>query len=500
MAINLSRNTKLFVSTVKDTDATGHSVSTTYEIPILDGYNFTQEADTQVITLNEAGDLPSRGQKIFNTAINPADVTFSTYVRPYHDTTNHDCVEKILWEALVGDGTPPGSSTAAVGTNAKPDTTEFQANFEQSNKHELLKLYLFFQVDNAVYRLNEYAITSAEVDFSIDGIAMINWTGQATTVEELGTTGDAIRTEFDAWVADTDYEEAENIAQGGTTNALFIKNKLSTISLVGTSDDVEAQWTTNHSGGLVATDTDGMDGASTYTVDVTIDGGSLQSVSIDSSGAPWTDAGITVADVIDEMNYQLEDCTVAIDNTGDLIVTSLTAGTVSTVLVAVGTTDLLEVISSQQGLTAVGTESTDGAGTPKTYSIPITGGTLTIENNVTFLVPEELGRVNQSIGSFTGTRAIGGTLTAYLNTGTNKSGGLLADLVGDTTTITHDFEMTLAMGGGANTPRVEFIMPNTHIVIPSINVEDVVSTEINFTALGTSLTDADELTVRYYAQ
>ena len=40
-------------------------------------------------------------------------------------------------------------------------------------------------------------------------------------------------------------------------------------------------------------------------------------------------------------------------------------------------------------------------------------------------------------------------------------------------------------------------MSQCHLTIPSINVEDVVSTEIGFTALGTDLDQQDELVVWY---
>ncbi len=60
--------------------------------------------------------------------------------------------------------------------------------------------------------------------------------------------------------------------------------------------------------------------------------------------------------------------------------------------------------------------------------------------------------------------------------------------------------MTISMGGGSNTPRVDFIMNHAHLVIPSVNVEDVLSTEINFTALGELIDINDELVVRYIAQ
>jgi hypothetical protein len=57
--------------------------------------------------------------------------------------------------------------------------------------------------------------------------------------------------------------------------------------------------------------------------------------------------------------------------------------------------------------------------------------------------------------------------------------------------------MTMSMGGGANTPRVDFIMNHAQLVIPSINVEDVLATEISFTGLGEEIDTTDELVVRY---
>ena len=356
MSINLSRNTKLYVSTVKDTDVAGHSTATTFEVPVLDGYSFSQEADTQTITLNEAGDAPVRGQKIFNTALTPGDVSFTTYVRPYTNSgTDHDCIEKVLWEALVGDGTGGAVTAATVGTNAKPGASYLEATFENSDKHELLNLYLFFAIDNAVYRLNEFSVNSAEIDFSIDGIASIAWSGQCNTIEELGTTDGALRTEFDAWVSNTDYVAALAINTGGT-EALFIKNKLSSLSVVGTSDDIEAVWTVDYGTNLNGLDNNDILDVLTYTFDITVDGGTLQTISIDGSAEPWLNDDTTVQDVIDEINVQLDGATCSILD-GDLIFTSHTAGTASTVLVALGAiNDLLAALEA--AFVGLGTETT----------------------------------------------------------------------------------------------------------------------------------------------
>jgi len=462
MALNLSRNTRMFVSTV----ATGNTLSNTWEVPVLDGYSFSQEAESQTITLNEAGQRPVRGQKIFNTALNPADIEIPTYIRPFYASSNHKALEQVLWEALVGPG--------PVGTYAKPGTNFMEVNFKGSDVHELLKLYVFFKLDNTTYRVNEVAVGSVEIDFSIEDIAMGTWTCQGSTIDEVDTT---------TWAAGVDYTAA-------ATNAKFIKNKLSSIAIRKTTGTTSGSQVVDYGGLLDPTVTADLVNSTSYTATIAVDGGTPQSITV--VGA----TGKTIEAAIQEINYQLTGA-VAFVLDGDIKVVSSKSGSTSSILITDGGTPLFGTLDSNfVDINA----ATAGVGTPKIYNMPITGGSLTIENNVTYLTPEELGKVNVPIGSFTGTRAIDGTLTAYLNTGSNNTGGLLTDLLADTSTVTQEFEMTISMGGGSNTPRVDFIMNHAHLVIPSVNVEDVLSTEINFTALGELIDINDELVVRYYAQ
>ena len=461
MALNLSRNTKMFVSTV----ATGNVAANTWEVPVLDGYSFSQEAESQTITLNEAGQKPVRGQKIFNTALNPAELEIPTYIRPFYSTT-HKGLEQVLWEALAGPG--------PVGTYAKPGANYMEVNFKGSDVHELLKLYVFFKLDNTTYRVNQVAVGSVEIDFSIEDIAMGTWTCQGATIDEVDTT---------AWVAGVDYTAAN-------ANAKFIKNKLSSISLRKTTGTTSGYQQVDYNDALDPTVTADLTNSTSYSATIAVDGGSAQTITV--LGA----TGKTVEAVIAEINYQLTGA-VAYIYKGNLRVVSSKSGSTTSISITDGGTPLFATLDSNY--TAIDA-AVAGTGTPKIYNMPITGGSLTIENNVTYLTPEELGKVNVPIGSFTGTRAIDGSLTAYLNTGSNNTGGLLTDLLADTSTVTQEFEMTISMGGGSNTPRVDFIMNHAHLVIPSVNVEDVLSTEINFTALGELIDINDELVVRYYAQ
>ena len=500
MAINLSRNTRLFVSTVQSTAAVGHDATNTWEVPVLDGYSFSQGTESQTITLNEAGESVTRGQKIFNTALNPVEVSLPTYVRPYYNTTNtkQSCVERVLWEAFVGAGDPTNDhGTSQYGTNAKESTSSslpFTANFEASNVNELTKLQLFFKIDTSVYLVKDVIFTTAEIDFAIDAIAMITWGGSGTEIEE-------VTLDWDFTSSTTDFLKASGIAVGtADTEAKFIRNKLSTIELIRTSaqagDAEEGTQVVNYGGALQDTADHTLAGTTSYTADFTIDGGTLQTVTIDTT----TFNATKVSDIISEINYQLNGATVRIDG-GNILVTSHTAGASSSVLVADGGVNALLATLDTGNFVSISAASngTDGTGVPKTYNVPITGGSLTLENNVSYLTPEELGKVNKPLPGFTGTRSISGTITAYLNSGSTNTGGLLADLAADTNTVTHDFEMSMYMGGENNSTNVKFFMPNCHLVIPTFNVEDVISTEISFTALGSDITQADEMYIEYKA-
>jgi hypothetical protein len=112
MALSLSRNATFYASYVAagtstwDGTGTNPSDADTFEIPILDGFSFSQATGTQNVTLNEAGTTPRRGQKIFNTSLEPVDWSFTTYIRPFKDTADsskHSCTEALLWNGLVSN-------------------------------------------------------------------------------------------------------------------------------------------------------------------------------------------------------------------------------------------------------------------------------------------------------------------------------------------------------------------------------------------------------------
>ena len=156
-----------------------------------------------------------------------------------------------------------------------------------------------------------------------------------------------------------------------------------------------------------------------------------------------------------------------------------------------------------------GTVTTSGSPVVDTgiYNFTLTGGNITISNNVTYLVPEEIGTINKPIEGVTGARGIGGSFTCYLvfddatgNTG--ASADFFADLVSPTkglTKVVNDFDVTFKVGGTVSTePRVHFNFPKVHIDVPSHSIEDVISLETNFGAYTEDFDTADEFNIEVF--
>ena len=88
-----------------------------WEIPVLDGFSFSQANNTSEITLSEmesTGGLSRRGRRAFNDSLAAGEWSFSTYVRPFKsagaapgtgsaddDVFTH-AVEEVLWGMMAG--------------------------------------------------------------------------------------------------------------------------------------------------------------------------------------------------------------------------------------------------------------------------------------------------------------------------------------------------------------------------------------------------------------
>lgn len=481
MARSLARNTRLIVSTQSPDLLLPANCDTTntFEIKVLDGYSFSQDATTQEIGISEAGTTPVRGTLGFNTALNPVDVSFSTYVRPYVNPSDldgtvgnsADCIERPLWASAMGTLT---SWNTSIATPAAGEIFEAQSastltmGLGSSNNNELMKLYLYFVLENTTYVVEDFNVSTAEVDFSIDGIATINWSGMGSRLNENedvharitdSTDGDYLTQSLD--------NTGDYLGVPATTTTTFLRNKLSTMDLKDNSietvptldnDAVAVGGITGQVISLTATLSAGDQAA--------LIGGRAHNTSATSTENPYATIVATTATTV----------TVSVAE-------DITAW-------AIG--DIVDYYAK-----------TEHAGV--VYSIPVTGATLTLENNMSYLTPEELAIVNLPLAGFAGNRVISGTFNAYLNTGAAGTGGMLQDLLAKIEEVSNNFELIFHMGGSATaTPRVDFTVAHAQISVPSTSVEDVISTEITFTGkpwdvandVG-SFEDTNELSISY---
>lgn len=136
------------------------------------------------------------------------------------------------------------------------------------------------------------------------------------------------------------------------------------------------------------------------------------------------------------------------------------------------------------------------SGSSTTYLLTLTGGNVTFTNNITFLTPETLGIVNQPLGHITGTRSVSGNFTCYLDSTNDKSAELWSDIIGATSTVTNSFDMAFNIGG-TTAPNIVIDIPTAHLEVPTHSIEDVISLEVNFHALPSSIDQTNEATIIY---
>lgn len=161
---------------------------------------------------------------------------------------------------------------------------------------------------------------------------------------------------------------------------------------------------------------------------------------------------------------------------------SAISGTTLTLSGAVSISNGAAIVFSNVGMTS-------------TYTLTLTGGNITIGNNITFLTPETLGIVNQPLGHVTGTRSVSGNFTCYLNTPSSgaSSADLFEDIIESTSVITNSFDLTFTIGGTGNTPRVVANLNNCHLEVPTHSIDDIISLDTTFHALPTSVDAVDEI-------
>lgn len=129
------------------------------------------------------------------------------------------------------------------------------------------------------------------------------------------------------------------------------------------------------------------------------------------------------------------------------------------------------------------------SGDTASHTFPVTGLTFDVNNNMTYLTPEELSSLNSPITQFTGVQTISGSISAYLRSGataSDNSAAFLRNIVANTaTTIAQGTQANLKIGG-ATAPYFAIDMQATQFSFPTHSIEDVVGISAEFLAQETT--------------
>lgn len=491
---NLVRNSRVFFTTnvAAATGVVSHGALTTLsatgvgtqELAVMNGFSFSQNTDSQTITVSEAGDIPTRGQRAFNTALQPVDFSFTTYIRPRGATTTIDMDEKVLWNALLSDGALNVAPTGITQAGSFTATTTAIVRTGSTNQ--------------VTFTWASLDISTVPLFVATDVGKKINIAGVVTTTG-LGFNGSATIVSFTGTVsACTGMVVTMDVAPLGTGNPTtvagpvsFTKTSAVMRNLVAGTEAAHMAVTVGFSNknqlqkfGLVVI----VDQA-TYIIDNAALDQAVIDFGLDGiASVAWTGKG-TVLRV-------LATGTALTGTFGGSLTGSYTQATGPSVSAGNFITKKLSTATLASTFRGIGTSA-------KTYTVALTGGTVTIANNITYVVPETLGVVNVPIGYFTGTRAISGNITAYLKTGGgNTTNTLLTDLLAANAETRYYLELQL--GGINNTVKVELEFPTVTLQVPTVDIQDVVSTSIAFVAQGAVLPDssaaalADSSATSYY--
>ena len=342
---------------------------------------------------------------------------------------------------LAGSAMGSGSGTVVYDVVSKSinvgnATNGTSINFFDSNRSSIGEFDVYFilgrpassTTGRLVYRLSQAVINEASVDFDIDGIATINWSGMSKQITDVTPNVDGTK------------------STGNNVQAKPFASAASVTSLRATE------------GGYVPGD-----------------------IYIETDNEDAFYVGVQTGNKSKTTHF----------------VESIREGTTETTNFIRNRLTQLTLVPDADFAASYSPARYVAGG----YNIPITSGNITISNNITFLTPEELGKVNQPLRHVTGTRTVTGSVSCYLGSSdaaTNRSKDLFEHLVTDINTVINKFSLTFDVGGTTSKPRLSFTMPLCHLEIPSHSIEDVVALETNFHALGSTVGESDEVTLSYH--
>jgi len=224
MALHFSRDTKVYARK-------GNKV---WEIPVLDGFSFSQATNASEITLSEMSNSAGqtrRARQMFNDSYAPAEWSFQSYARPNPAAQDNFPAEDLLWAMMFSDSTYSGSAYSASSIQNTGST--FVVTTGESNTSTVGTFDLFFVMGAGlpafangdsfsassgatIYQIESCVVNEASIDFEVDGITTINWSGFGKLISESAV--------FDAGTV-------EDRQTDSTSN--FIRNRLTTLNITG---------------------------------------------------------------------------------------------------------------------------------------------------------------------------------------------------------------------------------------------------------------------------
>jgi len=196
MTVFYKRNTNIYISKAPDGSA---NATNTVQLNVKD-FSYNQNSRVVEVSRHTLDPTEERTLDPHIASITPVNFTFTTYVLSVVDT-NVTSPEEYLWISLMG----------LDSTTSSP--TESTIDFANGNVAELPNLTIWFDQptqSEGNYRLDNAVVDSATINFNINGIAEIQWSGRALSMLE-------------------DNVPPLNTDRTGLTN--YIKNRPSTIAL-----------------------------------------------------------------------------------------------------------------------------------------------------------------------------------------------------------------------------------------------------------------------------
>ena len=256
-----SRDTKVIAHMPQSAAATK---SMYYDIPVLDGYSFSQATNTSEITLNEAQSTAGasrRGRAMFNDSYAPVEWSFSTYMMPFTSaggtkgtagkasaTDGAHCeVTESLWAMFFGQ---------TVNAGVTSDATNLDIVQSGANKATVGVFDLFFVMgasqaataytyttgaataNQMIYKIADCSVGEVSFDFDLDGIATVNWSGNGKLITEE---------------ASLDLDGSTAFINEGVSNTTgFIRNRVSDLTMTGDASGSSVTYTSTLTGGNIS--------------------------------------------------------------------------------------------------------------------------------------------------------------------------------------------------------------------------------------------------------